>query len=1672
MVDVANLTIKIDSKDVQATSKHIKALANDSERLAKSIGEFNKEIKAGIGDIRKNRDVLKTTTTAYGALATTLNTRTNVTLKTFARRLESANREAAKIIGALDNVASSSAQTGPTLQSLAQAAEASAMGLDHTEEQAISAAHSVEELGDSARRTTGRSQKLAQSASNTGNKFKSLGFIGQRLQATLAVMFSFQLIQQITQYTDQWIQLENFMLAVSDTSVLAQKRIAGVADIARAGGAELATVGTAFNRFRRATENLNLSDTRLLQYVETIVKAGALSGTTAHELNGAMRQLSQAFQAGALRGDEFNSVAEQMPLVINSILEVLETDRGALREYAATGAVDIEILVNAFERLGITVEEEWEKVSFTIGQRLAIAQTNIKEFTGSAGTTRSTLTFLADAVIFATRAFPGFAAATALASASLLAFGTSLFIVGAPIIAFAKPLLVLAGVIATVSAAFALADKRQEEYLDSFTKTETQQGVAQYRDIVTSYRRELEQLEVIIKRGEAVPEFRGSQAFIDASNRVEQLRTNVALLTDTQIELNKAFNSTEVQLADLDAQIDNVVNEMLRIQGRLENRFIRKTIGRFGLDTDLKELQDLLDKLIEQREALTDEIRGTEDLESRKRNQFVRDFIKASEGRISILRAEDEAARRLAQAIASFDGELSELNVSMLRNQINLELSAERWRAIRDAVEANNKAIHERLALLKEENRISQLSERDQFIRETVPEAFDLVRSRVFQERQARRALHRRLGREEHEQTIRQYAADDAALESIDLAGQRYDEAEAARLAKEAEEALAEARKRQIELAKQQEKQRIAARKNVEKVLARAEYEIRLLKATGDERLKLIALQQLGILNSEDQVAASDAEVAQLMEYLRVKEQIAEAERKAAEEARELERMARRTAQQIQRDWERVRDTLSDTFRDALLDGENAFDSLAKAANRAALSIISDFAANGVLSLLGATFPGVGSGIAGTGAQGAVGVAGNAFIAGGASALGTAVGPTVLSAIAPNATAGLTSAAGLLAEGAKNLTLGIKGAVFGANTAVAPGTLISTGGAGLKAGAAALVTNPIAIAGALLVLANSQGFFRNPDGFTREIAGFIPTARSRTLAQTPDSSEFLVDDFATGLEVTGIADGASESSANEIIRRFRDIDEFLFNVFTGLGGVLDLSSIESVRRLGGFGLDGQRNLDPVNFPDIESGQGLFGFSQRTTQEQLAAQISQFIIESVKIGIEQSGGTVETDILDRLRAAGDDLEEIAKIAGDALHDVAVNPNLLGQFMQLNQQLKLTQITTEQVEKQFANIEGLLPGLQLPSDWNADTIRAVANAWSQAGINIYDAETNTVNFAKAFDALGTANQNVALDIARTAAEIEILNRNTSNFERDQERSLNTLNELVEELRKRRRDLAFEARGRHRDLFINEYLEQAYAAIGLTDQFRRAQRYARRDQIELVTALNMVLEEGGPTNRERIRQIHDEAAEVIRLDQRLQNFVPTIQALKREQRELAFTDEDRFVAQQLTAGAYEDILTSEINLIEKEARALYRLQEAERGVNNERANYVARRFGTEEDLRLRADFARMQEAGGVATGEGSEGSGFDAKEIVNRALYGEDGVPATTEPATFTDPMVNTGTQAVATGDAVVTAMSDPTSPAHSAVNDIVQNALLNIETNTRRSTEYLEGFEVNGMRVRAS
>uniref|UniRef100_UPI0032B2B391 tape measure protein n=1 Tax=uncultured Stutzerimonas sp. TaxID=2901168 RepID=UPI0032B2B391 len=124
--------------------------------------------------------------------------------------------------------------------------------------------------------------------------------------------------------------------------------------IAVATQSPLETLATLYQRVSRPLKEAGRSQADILKVTEAVATSFRVSGASAQESEAGVLQFAQALGAGALRGDEFNSVAEQAPRLMQALADSLGVPTTALRAMAEQGLLTADVVTTALvEQLGV-----------------------------------------------------------------------------------------------------------------------------------------------------------------------------------------------------------------------------------------------------------------------------------------------------------------------------------------------------------------------------------------------------------------------------------------------------------------------------------------------------------------------------------------------------------------------------------------------------------------------------------------------------------------------------------------------------------------------------------------------------------------------------------------------------------------------------------------------------------------------------------------------------------------------------------------------------------------------------------------------------------------------------------------------------------------------------------------------------------------------------------------------------------------------------------------------------------------------------------------------------------------------------------------------------------------------------------------------------------------------
>lgn len=118
------------------------------------------------------------------------------------------------------------------------------------------------------------------------------------------------------------------------------------------------------------------SSEEIIAFTEQLNKQFTIAGTGTAGIEAAMLQLTQAMGSGVLRGEEYNSILEQAPNIIQAIADYMEVPKGQLKDMAAEGQITAEIVKNAMFAAADETNAKFESMPKTFNQIWTSFQNN------------------------------------------------------------------------------------------------------------------------------------------------------------------------------------------------------------------------------------------------------------------------------------------------------------------------------------------------------------------------------------------------------------------------------------------------------------------------------------------------------------------------------------------------------------------------------------------------------------------------------------------------------------------------------------------------------------------------------------------------------------------------------------------------------------------------------------------------------------------------------------------------------------------------------------------------------------------------------------------------------------------------------------------------------------------------------------------------------------------------------------------------------------------------------------------------------------------------------------------------------------------------------------------------------------------------------------------------
>lgn len=258
-------------------------------------------------------------------------------------------------------------------------------------------------LSKAEQQTKATTQRISADMSKGASAIDMLGNSANRttqilgsLVATAGIGFS---VSELIKYSDTYIGLNNRLKLVTTSETQLATAVKDTFEIAQKSRSSWETTAAIYQRFAQNSDRLGLSQERVASITETVSKAVAISGASTESANAAMMQFGQALASGVLRGEEFNSVNEQTPAVLDAIAKGLGVQRAALKSMAEEGKLTTDVLIKALEKADQSVQDLFGKTDVTIGQSFTYLNNEITKFVGESGKGSGAATALSSSVM-------------------------------------------------------------------------------------------------------------------------------------------------------------------------------------------------------------------------------------------------------------------------------------------------------------------------------------------------------------------------------------------------------------------------------------------------------------------------------------------------------------------------------------------------------------------------------------------------------------------------------------------------------------------------------------------------------------------------------------------------------------------------------------------------------------------------------------------------------------------------------------------------------------------------------------------------------------------------------------------------------------------------------------------------------------------------------------------------------------------------------------------------------------------------------------------------------------------------------------------------------------------------------------------------------------------------
>lgn len=209
--------------------------------------------------------------------------------------------------------------------------------------------------------------KLKQQAAQapaTGDWLAGLKSIRAQLAGIVSVYAAMRAVRWYADASDQASKLTGRLKLVTSTQEQFNKAYQGTFKLAQDSQADWQSI---VGLFAQLSQTTGQSQDRILNLTKIIGQAFRVSGASAEETANGLRQLQQAMAGGTLRAEEFNTIIETSPRIVQALADHFGISFGQVRKYVNDGKVTSQAFMEALEESAGKIQSDFDKLPKTVG---------------------------------------------------------------------------------------------------------------------------------------------------------------------------------------------------------------------------------------------------------------------------------------------------------------------------------------------------------------------------------------------------------------------------------------------------------------------------------------------------------------------------------------------------------------------------------------------------------------------------------------------------------------------------------------------------------------------------------------------------------------------------------------------------------------------------------------------------------------------------------------------------------------------------------------------------------------------------------------------------------------------------------------------------------------------------------------------------------------------------------------------------------------------------------------------------------------------------------------------------------------------------------------------------------------------------------------------------------